>query len=131
MVQSSPSPAAWFFFLISGNLTVCCCDKTNISMFFKHAAALFCRASAQKRHPSPLYATTLLKTRTESVRRDGGAETGAGHSAEGMIYYSKNTKNVLRTQEQTEQIQIKHVRNEKTKKSKPTKLDLAVGEVLW
>lgn len=48
-----------------------------------------------------------------------------------MIYYSKNTKNVLRTQEQTEQIQIKHVRNEKTKKSKPTKLDLAVGEVLW
>lgn len=32
--------------------------------------------------------------------------------------------------EQTEQIQIKHVRNG-NKESKPTKLDLAVGEVLW
>lgn len=48
-----------------------------------------------------------------------------------MIYYSKNTKNVLRRNGQNTYKENMSGMKKQTKKSKPTKLDLAVGEVLW
>lgn len=110
---------------MSGNLAVCCCDKTSIRMFSACSIA-FCRASAEKT-PQPSVPSPSLTKLGDTAGQRQELDTPERFKRNDLPFKHKECVML----EQTEQIQIKSVRNETNKESKPTKLDLAVGEVLW
>lgn len=67
----------YFFSLNKWKSSVCCCDKTNISMFLSMQQR-FLPGKCSKRHPSPLCRHRLLTELRESKRPRGAWGGGGG-----------------------------------------------------
>lgn len=72
----------YFFSLNKWKSSVCCCDKTNISMFLSMQQR-FLPGKCSKRHPSPLCRHRLLTELRERVRdREGRGGVGGATRAD-------------------------------------------------
>jgi len=118
-----PVTFIFYFFLISGNLLCAVVIRLTLACFSACSSA-FCRASAQKTPQSSMPSPSF--NRTERVKRPRGDRSR--HSPKETVKRNdftiqkkkKKKHKECVTLEQTEQIQIKHVRNEKTNKEKQT-----------
>lgn len=104
---------------------MCCCDKSNISMFpsMQQRVTVGQVLKKKEKTPSPLYATVFKKTKQLRTKRQlvDKLSKKRKETVKGMIFFFfllfiKNTKNVLRRNGQNGHGENRNEKNKTTKK---------------